>query len=236
MSYLLIEHGINDGGSITRGLGLGFIQDPLRIIKDTDPIPALYRDISSMENWDTWGRTLPGYDYGFIRSRVKELFLGDIGNHTEAEKEIILRLNVTDVASLVREFGLQTVLGKANDYHLQSIAYRNRRIQVASVYIYNVYTEPFAAVILQQLVGSPAGNLIDNYVNYGVKGDGQDGFQTVGILDYIKSNAPFDASGLAQAGVAPTVESGLSIADLVEDIEDIIVHGILNDNPIGLVD
>lgn len=234
MTYKLIEHSINGEGSITRGLGRGFIADPLLIIPENDEIPFPYMDISSIINWDIWGRTLKGYDYGFVRSRIKELYTGDVNNHTEAEKEIILKLNIADVATLVNAFGLQTVLDTATVYHEESKKYRARRIDVASVYIYNVYTEPYAAIILQQLVGSPAGNLINNYVDFGVKGDGQDGFQTVGIMDYIKSGSIFTGAGLAEAGVTPTEESGLTLAELIEDIIDVLTEGVLNGVPIGL--
>lgn len=88
----LFEHILEGGGSITLGLGLDTIKEPLLLLEESEVAPQEYRDITNIVNLDIWGHKAKYSDYLRVRSTILDEFykiamlscLGTVADESEA--------------------------------------------------------------------------------------------------------------------------------------------------------
>lgn len=156
------------------------------------------------------------------------------------EKFIAANYKIGSQADHYADYGVPTIVDYGEEYHLQSIFARQRRMRRATVEVYNRLPANVAEV-LQNMEASPLGNMYNRYIEFGVKGTVEDynvdfnPTPTPGIADWIMGRSvfsnvePYSSAGYPTGLKLKTGWSPIDAADLdafCDEMYDIIVNGV----------
>lgn len=189
-----------------------------------DTVLTDYQDISSIENWDAYGKN-SGKDYKYIRNEII-ILAATIGwtNLTITEKTIAAKYFA--VASSQRDeiFTLEQQIDLGLYHHIQATESRKIRLAKAQMQIYNRIHKSDWGVISSDL-----GEMLTHYVNEGregtVEGDSE------GLFDYIdgdsRTGTTWDGTG-SEVGFRNktlTITGYANCSDFSDFILDILKNG-----------
>ena len=157
------------------------------------------------------------------------------------EKLICSKIKIGSSADHFTDYGVPTIVDYGEDYHRNAINTRTDRMLRAIVEVYNRL--PINAYeVLADLTGTPLGDTIGRYKDYGVKGTVEDfdidhnNNPTPGVCDYLLSRSPFTGvepflsagypGGLTTKGWTPI--DGTPLLDFANELYNILVYGDAN--------
>ena len=205
---------------------------PFIAVFSGNTVPSGYTEISSVENWDTYGFGIAN-DYGVARFAIKEL-VNEIGwtGLTHTEKDIAIKHHsaptTTDaVMYMIFEHGMsqaeatQYVIKQWHQYYIQFIGSCKQRWEYVMLLIPQFLSFEDAEDLfdtIDSLIGyyNNAARLGRNY------GNANDG-----ILDYVESTNGFVGQGLVETNY--TLIQG-DWSTLINYIIDILHNGIYEKN------
>jgi hypothetical protein len=194
----------------------------------SDTLQNGYSDITSIENWYTYGNNT-GKDWKFIRNEIKTLMFSKAGSSLENysnlntnEKIIVAELFLVPEALRTPFFTSKQDYENSIRYNINSIKSRNNRYTSAlSLFYLNLLKSDVNNIIkdLQSAVTTNVyANLIDNYIYYGIDGTRFD--TDPGIFDYLESTVGtmYENEGLSSRITNMTAEQKQEFIDSVLDI------------------
>jgi hypothetical protein len=187
-----------------------------------------YRDITSIENWHTYGNNT-GRDYRYVRDRIKELVIA-LGSGSEAtgfdllspqEKFIAVEHKIGSNEQRMAVVGMDNNIKLGLQYHKRVSDVRQVRAAYAIAELYNRLPD-HAEEILNEIM-LMGGNLFITYAFFGREGT-QEGDVYAGIVDYFygREGTEFEGNGIAQK---PWTPIGMTMLQLVDKLYDIVIKG-----------
>jgi hypothetical protein len=193
-----------------------------------DVIPEGYVDITSIENWHTYGMNT-GKDYRFVRDRIKQVVV-DIGNGdlllgfdslSLSDKLIAVEHKIGTMEQRMSVVGLDNTVKLGLLYHSRVSVDRQVRAGYAITELYTRLPDD-AEEILDEIMLS-GGNMFITYMFFGREGT-LEGDIKEGIMDYLygREGTSFENVGLLQKPFEPI---GMTMLELVDKIYDIVIKG-----------
>lgn len=169
-------------------------------IQDADAVPVGYQDISSIENWEKWGRVSlyngSHVDYKVVRGEMTALVTSTgWTNLTVTQKQIaaawfcVAKTQRDEIYTTAQQIQLGML------FHANSIEARQMRVAHAVMDVYNRFSKADADMIMDEV---KADNLLELYVSNGREGTGKG--DPEGLYDYIEATV---GTKYASGGVVP---------------------------------
>ena len=199
-------------------------------------VPQDYVNISSIENWNSFGLSAVDYggsgvvkDYKFVRNEIKQLYLATSWSAlTNSEKQITSKFFISSYANRAELYSMSQMIALGLDHHKNSIYARQVRLLVGSTTAFNFLGETEIVELRRDVLGLTGGvhshDLITAYVQYGQEGTLEDGSE--GLFDYLEGRVgtSYEASGFCCKNWNPA--GGLNMMQLTASIMQILKTGI----------
>lgn len=177
-----------------------------------------YVDVSSIENWKTFGRRT-NKDYKFIRNEIK-LLANSIGwnNLTSSEKRICAKHFIVGKSRLDEIFTIKEQIKRGFLFHGRSTKTRDQRWSHAEIEIFNRLGKNGWRKIFDDINQD---NLTSRYINEGLEGTIEGDAE--GLFDYLDARSgtsyATDVKGFRNKNLTPRGIADMSaLADLILDI------------------
>lgn len=234
MEYLLLAYKIKGSPDLVVGIDINtWSKEDLDnnlpfisyYIKSPNIIPDGYVDISSLENWNSFGY-LTGHDYKFVRDRIKDYVIElDIGSPkteeggfnqlTDLQKSIAVQHKIGTLEQRISTVGTDININLGLYYHKNVSEIRSIRLSYAIAEVLNRIGDAYIIVL-------EARSLILDYIFFGIEGTAQGDIE--GITDYIWGRGTWQGSGLINKPWNPSDLDNMT--ELCQRVENILIKGI----------
>jgi hypothetical protein len=205
-------------------------------------LPSGYQDITSVENFHTYGEALIGSAFGFkdwkcLQREIKELVLeivdGDLNlnwnNLSDDEKLIACHYMLSKVpaarlAATIPDPADRMKLGIEFDVNNRrargSWLNATGRIQIMRIYLFGKIGTDNALLVFHDVVRDGLLELFEG----GIEGTEEDG--NIGIIDFLLSRAGYSVDGLTTRSYPVIDGSGDTLADAANALAEIATNGM----------
>lgn len=202
---------------------------PFLAISGTETVPSNYQDISSIENWATYGRNGAHngkpIDYKFIRKEIYILVLTKVfTNCTTAEQEIAAQWFVVDHLDRDTIYTTPQQIAYGGVHHANSVEAREGRVGYVMMELYNRLTTADVNTVMTDVSND---DLLHLYITNGREGTLQG--DPEGLFDYMAAVSGTSYSGTGFAAKAITPLDGVTLAALTDQICTVLKDGIYAD-------
>ncbi len=194
-------------------------------IEDNEPIPEDYVDITSIENWASYGLNVG--DFLFVKNRIKEIYLAKgWDNLTDAEKNICIDYYIYDgikAAYFLASTG-QVMLEDVKDYLIEKWkAYYDNFLETCQIRwdkAQTFVTKYLSYRDAEDLYIS-CKSLITDYLTIGRFGTNY-GDSISGILDFVESTGDYVNNGLNEKNYS---YSNITKENFIFGIKRLLIEG-----------